>query len=866
MDVVTRADIRTLVVRVLSAQGDQGHGGRSAEARFVRCSLSTLVERDVGPHSAGGHREEDGKLAGLWRHVLDAPGDAGSVRVLVDGLHERARAQPELMSALVDLVDLLQPADDVVLAEESVDGPRDQDGHGQPARREGVHASGPPPPAQANTITGHVQVHGPTVQAGAIHGSVHIHTTQTPGPVPPRSPALHQLPPVSSHFTSRSTDLDTLDGLLGAKPDHAPLILVVHGAAGVGKTTLVSAWLRAVQRRFPDGELYADLRGHSLAEAAGPQEILGQFLRSLGAGAVPAGLAEQSSLWRSMTAGLQLAVMLDNAATAAQIRPLLLGSPGSIVVVTSRNRLPGLSVDGAVFHPLRMLDTGAGIELLTRGIGGQRVAREPDAARRVVELCAGLPLAVCLAAARLAVRPRLPIQTMADALGRDSGPLDVLKVEGKTAVRSALDLSYAALGDDAARLYRQLAMLPLPTFDTRVAAAAGALALDEAEGLLDQLIEANLLEDAGPGPDSCRFHDLVRDHARETAVAADVSGTAGAETVRRVCDLFLATASAAEARLTPAQFVLSRNYRYEPDLPVPFDTDASALSWLDEQRLNLMACLRAAAQRQWYDLGWQLTDASWPLFLRMRYYDLWIEAHEIGLDCARRSEHPERREAVRQMLNSGAIGLSAARRTDTAIKWYEDALQAARDAGDVRDEGQALLGLGGCHLDAGRRDQALEYLHRAIEAWEECGYLRGVGLALTVIGEAQVKTDRAHEAVTQLTRAQEIFVSVHDPHDAARALALLGRARVRAGDHDTGVAELDEALAVFTASGALHWQARTLEMLGDSAQEHGDQKAAAHHFEEAMTRYGTTNPSDAERIRQRLDSETSTGGARDAGR
>src|SRR5262249_35065142 len=152
-----------------------------------------------------------------------------------------------------------------------------------------------------------------------------------------------------------------------------------------------------------------------------------------------------------------------------------------------------------------------------------------------------------------------------------------------------------------------------------------------------------------------------------------------------------------------------------------------------EQRLNLMACIRTAAERRGDDTAWQLVGACWPLFLRLRYYDLWIEAPEIGLACLRPARPRARPGAERQMLNSGAIGLNAARRTDAALAWYEEALHAARTAGDVRDEGQALLGLGDCHLGVGRHEEALGHLHRAIAAWEECGYLRGVGLALTLI-------------------------------------------------------------------------------------------------------------------------------------
>ncbi|GHH69197.1 hypothetical protein GCM10018793_01280 [Streptomyces sulfonofaciens] len=844
--------------------GDVGGAGDAADPGTGRAAAGAGAAAS-GDDSPG----DDARLALLWRRALAAPEDPRYLRALVDGLLERAPARPELMAGLSDLVALVahqdpyspgtapSPTDPGRPHRPPETDPRDPR---DPRDLRGPRAAAPPSPAQANSLTGGTQVHGPAIQAGDVHGSIHIHTAPAPVPValpdparlpPARPPALHQLPPVPAHFTSRGPDLAALGALLRQKPPTAPLLVVVNGPPGVGKTTLVSAWLHAVAEEFPDGQVYADLHGHSAVAPAEPTEVLGQFLRALGAASVPAEVAEQTSLWRSMTAGLRLAVMLDNAFTAAQVRPLLPGGPDSVVVVTSRNRLTGLGVDGARFHPLGVLDSDASLDLFARGVGRRRTACEPVATRRVVELCGGLPLALCLAAARLAARPRQPVQAMADALGRDAGPLAVLTVGGEAAVRSALDLSYAALGAAAARLYRRLGALPLRTFDTRAAATACALPEDEAERLLDELIEANLLEDAGPGPDGFRFHDLVRDHARAQAAAAE-SPRSSDEAVRRVCDLYLATATAAEQLLTPAQFVLSRDYAHPPAAPAPFSDGASALRWLDGQRQNLMACVRTAAERAWYDTAWQLVDACWPLFLRLRYYDLWIEAHEIGLACARLSRHPEHREAERQMLNSGAIGLTAARRTDTAIGWYEDALRAARAAGDVRGEGQALHGLGTCHHDAGRPERADAYLHRAIGLWESCGYVRGVGLSLIVLGEVLLATGRPSEAVDRLVRAHEVLAGVNDPHDTTRALALLGRARVVAGDAEAGLAELDRALGLFSAAGSLHWQARTLEMLGESAADRGDRAAALDHFERALALHETTSPADARRVRDRL--------------
>ncbi|MGH4033102.1 NB-ARC domain-containing protein [Actinomycetota bacterium Odt1-20B] len=693
-----------------------------------------------------------------------------------------------------------------------------------------------------NEIGGGAQLSGVTVQAGAVHGGIHAYLPQAAVPTP------RQLLPVPAHFTDREGDLAALGRLATRRSGQSAgtRLVVVTGPAGVGKTSLVTRWLRTAQGEFPDGQLYADLRGHTVAGAAPPGEILGQFLRALYAGQVPHGLAERTALWRSLTEELRLAVMLDNVSTAAQARPLFPGSGRSLVAVTSRRLLTGLRIDGAEFHTLGVMPPAAAEELLIRGIGRERVESDTASARRVLSLCAGLPLAVCVASARLAARPRQPVRVLADALARERDRLSLLAVDGEAAVRSALDDSYRGLSAPAARLYRCLGQLPTPLLDSHVAAAAAGLPLSAAEGLLDVLVEANLLEDTGP--DQYRFHDLIRLHAQERGAATD-SGEDDGDPLRRVGDWYLATVTEAEKMITPAQFTLDRDYVHRPSLEPVFTTEPDALTWLDHHRMNLMALLRTAADRSWHTLVWQLVDAMWPLFLRLRHYDSWIEAHELGLVAARHAGHAA---AERQMLNSGAIGLGAAQRTEDAIVWYRQSREAARRGGDRRDEGQALLGLGGAYFEEGRLPEAMTYLEQAVAAWVETGYARGEGLAGILLAEVALARDEPHRAVELLTTARATLLAVDDPHDAARALAFLGRAHARAGEHTTGMRELGLALGVFEDSGAAHWQARTLEMLGQTAAEGGDEAAARGHYERALALCVPISLSDADRVNGRL--------------
>lgn len=712
-----------------------------------------------------------------------------------------------------------------------------------------------------NTVSGDTSIDGHLVQAHHIQGGVHFHAPASVAV--PAAPAVpRQLLPVPADFTGRTSELATLDELVG-RPFGGPAIVVISGSPGVGKTTLASRWLSALADEFPDGQLYADLRGHSGQDQmpAGPGEILGQFLRAIGAPHSPAGLGEQAALWRSHTAGLRLAVMLDNAVSAAQVRPLLPGGSGTLVAVTSRSRLTGLGVDGAAFVQLGALAVSDAVDLLRRRIGADRVGREPEAARQVVTACAGLPLAVCVAAARMAVRPRQPLAAMAGALDRDGGAgrLDTLSIEGGYAVRGALDESYRHLPPGLAVGYRRLGLLPVVVFGTAVAAAACSVRPDEAALLLDDLAEVNLLEELGPDPvsgaDRYRFHDLTRAHAADLAGELETSADRR-DTVRRVVDAYLFTATAAEALLAPSHRTLPRDYAFPPDpgQRPPFSAAPGALNWLSAELPHLMAALRAAAEHGWDATAWQLADAMWPAFLRLRPYDLWIEAHEIGLAAARRAGE---RQAESRMLTSGGTGLRNAGRHDDAVEWFAQAREEAVRDGDRRAEAQALHGLGQSHRLAGRLAEAATFFTPALDLREEIGYRRGAALTRICLGDVALAVDRPEQAVPLLERARADLLAEHDAYDAARALAFLGRASARLPRAGRTVDDIERqliaALGEFEETGSRHWQGRVLEMLGESAEERQDGARARNWYEQSLARYAQVSATDVRRLEERLD-------------
>ncbi|MER7846383.1 tetratricopeptide repeat protein [Kitasatospora sp. NPDC096077] len=675
-----------------------------------------------------------------------------------------------------------------------------------------------------NSLTGGGGVAGSVVQAGAIHGGVHLHAPQV-------LPTPRQLPPCPRRLIGREADLAALDRSLSEDAGPADGTLVVTGPAGVGKTALAAQWLRGQSERFPDGQLYADLRGYAPGGPVDPAEALGAFLRAFGISPVPRSLAEGAALWRSLAAERRIAVLLDNASTAAQVRPLLPGSDGTVVVVTSRRRLTGLGMDGAVFRALEPLAPEASTEILADRVGGRRVADESVAAATVVDACAGLPLAICLAAARIAARPAQSLAATAEMLGRGTDRLAALDVEGET-VRDLLDASYGVLEPAAARLYGLLGLLPFAEFTLANAAVLADTDLPGADRLLDGLIDVHLVEEKGP--QRFRFHDLVRLHAR--ACGSEVRGAAATRAaLDRIVDWYLATATAAEAVVSPSHRTLARDHLTRPVLPAGgFADDSGAVAWLDEERDRLADVLRWCEELDRPAAAWQLADAMWPLFLRLRPAALWVEAHRIGLRAARAAGD---RSGELRMLTSGGNGLRNAGEGAEAARWFGEALDLAGELGHPLAQADALYGLSQTHRMAGQLLQAAECLLRVVELREAQDYLRGSALARLAYGEVLLLADRAAEAVEPIERAGRELSSIEDDYEAARALAFLGLAHGRLGAYDLAEARLAEALAGFRAARSAHWEARTLEFAGLVEERRGRPEAARARFEQSLARY-----------------------------
>ncbi|MEV7912937.1 ATP-binding protein [Streptomyces griseus] len=699
-------------------------------------------------------------------------------------------------------------------------------------------------------------VHGFVVQAGSVHGGIHVAGPAAREEVPPP----WQLPP-PVRITDRTEELRALEThRCRATQDGHPTLAAVSGLGGVGKTAVALAWLHHLRPHFPGGQLYADLGAQAPDGPADPGEVVGRFLRALGVptGQVPPALGERVALYRSLTAGRRLVVLLDDAATAAQVRPLL-PAGRCVTAVTSRRRMPGLSLDGGHVVHLEPLSTEAAVELLDATLADGRVAAQPEEARALVLLCAGLPLAVRIAGARLASRPRQNITAMVRALSEEHERLEALAIEGDHDVRAALDLSYQGLPPTAARLYRLLGLHPGREFGAPVARTL--LGRDPVEAL-DALHDANLLVDVAEesGGERYRFHDLVRLHAAARA-AQDESGDERTAALHRIGRHYLANTGRAEEIIEPGRAALERDFGRdagpgsvaEEDFgPVDGRTEAeAALDWLERELPNLMAVVRLARPMGAPELAWQLTDALWPLFPRRKLYREGTEAHQEGLLAA---EEAGNGAAVCRMLTSGALGKLATGDHAEGLAMFERAAAAFLECGDALGHARTLNYRGLAHQRLGHLDRAAGFFARAATELPALGDLRAGALARFNLADVALSEGRYEDAVIDAEAARITLEAAGDTYNAARAAGLTGRACVGLGRLDRADAELSAALSALRTAAGFE-AARVLGGLAQLSERRGQPRQARLYYREALSLYssaGRSRSADAVEAEARL--------------
>ncbi|GAB3451327.1 AfsR/SARP family transcriptional regulator [Actinophytocola sediminis] len=651
----------------------------------------------------------------------------------------------------------------------------------------------------------------------AAHAAL-LRDDEPPAPAPARPAGPAQLPPDVHGFTGRAGHLSTLDTLLRAGDRRAVAVAVVSGAGGVGKTALAVHWAHHARERFPDGQLYANLRGHSPgAPPARPIEVLARFLPALGVPAeqVPTDLAAASALYRTMLADRRVLVVLDNAARPDQVRPLLPSGPGCAVLVTSRDRMVGLvAVDGARALPLDVLAPEEAQALLTELLGEHRVRGEQEAVGELAKLCVFLPLALRIAAANLAGNPGHGIADQVLEL-REGNPLTALEVHGdeQAAVRGAFELSYAALPAAARRLFRLLGLVPGTDIGTEAAAAV--VAAPDAGRLLDRLAGAHLVEQHAPG--RFRFHDLLRRYAIEQATAHDREAER-ASAIDRLLDWYLSTVDSAARVLYPHMLRLPLTASQER----AFAGQADASGWLDSERANIVAAVRHAAVAGPYEAAWLLADALRGYFWLSHQWVDWLAVAEAALAAARTAGAERAQAAARLSLADLCQRQSRYRE---AVEHYARALVLARRADWPVGHAAILVNLGCMYWQAGRLRPAVAHLDRALAVSVRTGQLAGQAVTLANLSMVHWERGELRLAERSCVRALELHREVGSRYGEAITLGSLARVRHALGQDVREL--LDQVLTMHREAGDRYGEADTRRQLAAAMRDAG-RLAAAH--------------------------------------
>jgi DNA-binding SARP family transcriptional activator/tetratricopeptide (TPR) repeat protein len=686
-------------------------------------------------------------------------------------------------------------------------------------------------------------------QNGAGTGAGALSAQPDAGPSVPR-----QLPADVPGFVGRRDHMYRLDAYLDETQGLDPrtgAIAAVCGSAGVGKTALAVRWSHSVADRFPDGQLYANLRGFdSDGQAVAAGEVIRDFLDALGVppARIPATLNARAALYRSLLAGKRMLVVLDNARHSDQVRPLLPGTPTAFVLVTSRDQLTSLvALDGARPSTLGLLTRDEARELLVRRLGGIPVAARPGAVGTIITACAGLPLALTIVAAR-AQQTGFPLATLAAELGSSGRRLDVFDGgDPASQVRAVFSWSYATLGPPAARLFRILGAHFGPDISTAAAASLAALSVREARRLLRELTSANLVVEHVPG--RYTWHDLLHAYARELLDAHDGAYVQHAA-VSRVLDHYLHTGHTAAQLLAPARDPIVLEPARPGATPEQLADYGQALAWFTaEHRVLLAAVERAAAG--WdvhaWQLGWVLDDV---LDRRGRWTEQ-ARVARIAVAAAERLDDLPALARARRYLAYTHIQLG---RHDDAQAELRQALELQEKSGDLAGQAHTCHNLSMLAHEQGREAECLELTWRTLGLYRAAGHRQGQATALNSLGWSYALLGDYPQALTYCGQALDLYRELGNRDGQAATWDSLGYTRHHLGHHNQALDCYRHALRLRRELGNRSWTAATLAHLGDTHAATGDVDAARAAWAEALDILAELDHPDARELREKLGS------------
>jgi tetratricopeptide (TPR) repeat protein len=644
------------------------------------------------------------------------------------------------------------------------------------------------------------QVTGDVVQARDVSGGVHFHAAEARSGNPQAIP--RQLPADVSAFVNRRTELRRLGRLIATQatsrtarsPRPPAAVVVITGSAGVGKTALALHWAHRIRGYFPDGELYANLRGFDDGPAATADAVLERFLRDLDVDprSIPADLDGRAALFRSRIADKRVLIVLDNVADIRQVRPLTPGSPGPLVIITSRNQLSGLAIrDGAQRIRLDIFqesDAVALVRQVTRA-GGRRDT--PADLAELAQLCARLPLALRVAAEHAVSRPAMQLTELITDLRDDSLLWDALSTgDGPNgeAVRTVFTWSYRDLPEEAARMFRALGLHQGPDISLAAAAAGAGMPERTARRALDILLGAFLIQSSR----SHRYelHDLLRAYAQDQARTIDDEAARQAA-LDRLLRWYIAGAVQAAQLLSPGEQFPLDVASPEGPAPLRFETAAAAFEWFDTERPNLVANARAAAQAGLAKQPWELAMALNPIHAQQFTFDDWDILSELAVAAAETLNEPASLAAA---LDNRGRFLFRRRLLDQSKATHARALAIREEQGDEQGICASLNALGLICLRTRELEQAAAYFADAAERARQAGDALWDGWARSNLAEAQLESGDAALALATARPLPQFLADQNDLTSEGNARWLLAWAERLAGNLPAAQAAIDEAL------------------------------------------------------------------------
>lgn len=679
----------------------------------------------------------------------------------------------------------------------------------------------------------------------ADHDEPHAVPAARPRAVP------RQLPSCVAYFVGRDAAMKALTTLAGSD-SGAVVISAIGGAAGIGKTALAVHWAHQNLDKFPDGQLYVNLRGYGPERPLTPADALDQLLRGLGVGgagrpAVPAELDAKVAMYRSGLADKRMLIVLDNARATDQVRPLLPGSPGCLALVTSRDRLSGLvALDGAVPLALDLLTHDEATDLLTRRLGRERIEAERESVDELIEFGARLPLAMNIVAARAALRPRHRISDLVHGLRDACRRLDLLATEdGAADVRTAFSWSYQAMSEDAASMFRLLGLHPGPDITVAAAASLAATDRDRAESIMDELAAAHLLDEHVTGRYRC--HDLLHDYAVDQANTYDPQD-ARHEAFGRILDHYAHSGHAA-AGLLPSSWEQSA-----PDPPragVTPETfaDDEAVRWFDDERQVLLAVIASA-----YDQGMnrhvcQLARSLANILDREGHWNELAATQSLVL-CAAEHQGDQREQANAHRL----LGRADSRRAlyGSAYEHFRAANELFRRLGDPGNEAFTHLDTAWTLEQEARYQEAANHARQALELHRRAGNELGQALALNVVAWYRSLLGEHEQALIDCEQAMELNRKCGNISGEAFTWSGMGHAQHHLGRHQEAVICYHNALDLFGKLNDRYMQAQILNHLGDTYHASHDTPAAHDTWHRALRILDQLRHHDADTLRSKM--------------